>query len=357
MNLETLGWTEALAASFAPLAAQGLSPARVAREDRESYVVYTAGRAVRARVAGALRHRANSRIDFPAVGDWVGLAMDARAGGQAIVHAVVPRRSMLLRRAAGNIGEQLLAANVDTLFICTGLDHDYNLRRIERYLAFAYSGGVAPVVVLTKADLCTDLEERRIEVEAVAAGAPVVCLSTVAPRGLDEVRRLAPPGTTAALVGSSGVGKSSLINALLGRQALATRAVRQHDSRGRHTTTHRQMLLIPEGGLLIDTPGMRELALLADADDVDAGFDDIEALAADCRFRDCTHTGEPGCAVRAAVARGDLDPSRLESRSKLLRELAYLDRRDDPVAAAEERRRWKVIHKSAQEWMKQKYRM
>lgn len=357
MNLETLGWTEALAASFAPLATQGFSAARVAREDRESYIVYTGGRALRARVAGALRHRAGSRVDFPAVGDWVGLAADGGADGSAVIHAVLPRRSMLLRRAAGNAGEQLLAANVDTLFICTGLDHDYNLRRIERYLAFAYSGGVAPVVVLTKADLCTNLDERQTEVEAVAAGAPVVFLSTVAPRGLDDIRRLAPPGTTATLVGSSGVGKSSLINALLERPELATAAVRRHDSRGRHTTTHRQMLLIPGGGLLIDTPGMRELALLADADDVDAGFDDIEALAANCRFRDCTHTREPGCAVRAAVARGALDPARLESRAKLLRELAYLDRRDDPIAAAEERRRWKIIHKSAQEWMRQKYRM
>lgn len=337
-------------------------PARVAREDRESYIVYAAGRALRAQVAGALRHRAVSRIDFPAVGDWVAVAPPVRGtasggGGPAIIHGILPRSSMLMRRGAGNTGEQLLAANVDTLLICCGLDHDFNLRRIERYLTFAYSGGVSPVVLLTKADLCESVENQVAEVEAIAGGAPVVALSNIDHRGVAEVAAFLPRGSTATLVGSSGVGKSSLINAILARDEMKIGAVRGHDSRGRHTTTHRQMLLIPGGGVIIDTPGMRELALLADADDVSASFDDIESLSASCRFRDCTHSSEPGCAVLNAVESGDMDPGRLESYRKQLRELAYFDRKGDPFAEAAERKRWKTIHKAAQQWMREKYRM
>lgn len=368
MNLEALGYDSFFDHRFhqylneiaAPCAVRaGVTlpvAARVAREDRESYVVYTAGRALRAGVSGALRHRAASRTDFPAVGDWVVVAPRV-AESAATIHAILPRRSHVTRKAAGpRTTPQVIAANVDLLLVCCGLDHDFNLRRIERYVTLAYAGGVAPVVVLTKADCAANAADRRAAVEAVCVGVPCLECSIVDDRGVNAVRGMITAGTTAALVGSSGVGKSSLINRFFDEARLAVGAVRGHDSRGRHTTTARQLLLLPGGGVIIDTPGMRELQAWADRDDVDAAFGEIELLAADCRFRDCAHESEPGCAVRAAVDTGDLPRERLHSYRKQLRELAHLDRKEDPAAAAEAKARWKVIHKAAQKHMKQKYR-
>lgn len=362
MTLEQLGYNTDFEIAFADTcsqlrldATQTLIPARVAREDRGSYVIYSAGRAYRAAISGAMRHHANSRFDFPTVGDWV-IASPRGREQSATIHALLPRRSSVTRKSAGTRGDaQIVAANIDVLLICCGLDNDFNARRIERYVTLAYAGGVSPVILLTKADLNADADAMRGELEMTCIGVPCHTVSVIDDRGVDEVRRMLPVGVSAALVGSSGVGKSTLTNRLLGEERLATRAVREDDSRGRHTTTFRQLLLIPDGGVIIDTPGMRELQAWAEEDDIAGAFGEIERLGQSCRFRDCTHRTEPGCAVHAAVASGDLDEGRLQSYQKQIRELQYLDRKEDHAAYLAEKSRWKVIHKAAQRHMKQKY--
>lgn len=357
MSLYQLGWNDDLQLEFNKLAENGALPARVAREDRESYLLLSNGGALRASVSGAFRYRAITRADFPAVGDWV-VAHARPEESAATIHALIPRQSVISRLAAGTRAqEQILAANVDVLLICCGLDRDFNLRRIERYLTVARAGGVKPLVALTKADACADVPARISECRAVAGDAQVLAVSSVDDRGLPEIRARLTAGVTAALVGSSGVGKSSLVNVLLGEERLATGAVRLGDGRGRHTTTYRQMLTLADGGVLIDTPGMRELQVLADEEHLEASFGDIESLTARCRFADCAHESEPGCAVRAAIDSGALDPQRLASFRKLQRELRHMETRDDLAAQAADKARWKSIHKAAQKWHRQKYRM
>lgn len=343
MDLRQLGWTAAFHQDFALFEAEGLTPARVAREDKQSYVVYVECGPLRASVSGRLRNNAAGPADFPAVGDWV--AIQARpAEQQATIHAVLPRRSMFSRHAAGEAArQQVLATNVDCVFLVSGLDGDFNPRRIERYLTLAWESGAAPVIVLNKADVCAELDARIREVEAIALGVPVLVVSACDGRGLAELRSHVGPGITAALLGSSGVGKSSLINSLLGEEQLRIGAVREDDSRGRHTTTHRELLLLPGGGIVIDTPGMRELQLWARDEAVEGAFGDIEQLARACRFRDCAHASEPGCAVRIAVARGVLARDRFESYLKLKRELRFAARREDVGLIRAERERWKPI--------------
>lgn len=357
MDIQQLGWNKELQAHFESQQGPGQIAARVAREDRESYVVYGAGRAMRAAVSGAFRYRAVTRADFPAVGDWV--TVQPRDGETAAtIHAVLQRKSVVSRKAAGTrVEEQVVAANIDLLFVCCGLDLDFNLRRMERYLTLARACRVTPVVALTKADACDCVEERLAATQALAGDARVLALSSVDGRGLADVRGLLQPGVTVALVGSSGVGKSSLINALLGEARLKTQSVREGDGRGRHTTTYRELLPLPNGGVIIDTPGMRELQALADDDDLGAAFSDIDALAAECRFADCKHEHEPGCQVLAAIEAGELDSRRLDSYRKQKRELSYLERRDDLAAQAAVKEKWKRIHKAAQKWYKQKYRL
>jgi len=345
MSLHALGWNSRWEETFTPYRDRGLEAARVAREDRGRYLLLHAAGARPAELAGRLRHEAQGRAELPAVGDWV--AMRSGDGELGVIAAVLPRASAFVRKVAGETTEeQVVAANVDTVFLVAGLDGDLNLRRIERYLAAAWESGAEPVVVLNKADLVEDLEARVVEVESVAPGVPVIAVSALAHQGLEGLGSWLAPGRTVALLGSSGVGKSTLLNALLGEERQDTGAVRADDSRGRHTTTRRELVPLPGGALLLDTPGMRELQLWGGEESLAGTFPDVTELASDCRFRDCRHEGEPGCAVRAAVESGVLDATRLDSWHKLQRELRWLDTRRDARARAAEQAKWKAITKS-----------
>ena len=347
------GWNERFAAAFEAQAGPGRMPARVALEHTHIYRVVTAEEELLARVSGRLRHRAAGRPDFPAVGDWV--VLEPLAGGEARIHAVLPRFSRFSRRAAGDVTEeQVIAANIDVVFLVGGLDGDFNPRRIERYLVVAWESGATPVIVLNKADLVPDPERHADEVRAVAPGVDVHTVSARVPASLAALRGYLGLGRTAALLGSSGVGKSTLVNRLVGHDLLRTQDVRVTDSRGRHTSTARQMVLLDDGGVLIDTPGMRELQLWEGGETLGDAFADVDALAAGCRFRDCRHAQEPGCAVRAAVAAGDLAADRFESFRKLADERAHQGRQLDARALLEEKRRSKVQTKALNKHLKDK---
>jgi ribosome biogenesis GTPase len=352
VDLRLLGWNDSFAAAFAPLAAEGLAPARVTAAYRERWRVHTGAAEPLAVVRGKLRYEAGGPQDLPVAGDWV--AVEAPDGdSEAVIHAVLPRRSQFSRRAAGErTEEQVLAANIDTVFLVSGLDGDYNLRRIERYLTAAWDSGARPVVLLNKADVCPDAASRLAEVEAAAAGVAVHLVSAASGDGVEALAPYLAAGETAAFLGSSGVGKSTLINRLLGHTAQKVSEVRVSDSRGRHTTTHREIFLLPGGGLLLDTPGLRELEVWAGESGLSSTFEDIEEVSLRCKFRDCRHQGEPGCAVAEAVSSGALDPERLESYRKLERELRYQVRRRDAAVRAEENERNKAIHRQMRKFMK-----
>ncbi len=347
-DLTALGWDDVLAEQFEPHARAGLIPGRVAVQHRGAYDVLTEDGDLRCDVPGRLYDEAASPADLPAVGDWVAIAPrpDERAG---TVQAVLPRRTKFSRKTAWQASEeQVLAANVDVVLIVSSLNEDLNLRRLERYLTLAWESGARPVVVLTKVDLADDVAAAVTAVESVAFGAPVHTISSVTGEGLDGLRTYLGPGVTAALLGSSGVGKSTLVNTLAGDELLATREIRD-DGKGRHTTTRRELVQLPGGGLVIDTPGMRELQLWTADEGLEEAFEDVTELFAQCRFSDCGHETEPGCAVKAALADGTLSPERWESYLKLQRELAHLERRLDRRTAAEERKRWKAISAQARE--------
>ena len=341
-DLTALGWDEIRAEQFEPHARAGLIPGRVAVQHRGAYDVLTELGELRCDVAGRLYDESASPADLPAVGDWVALA--ARRDEQGgTVQAVLPRRTKFSRKTAWQAAEeQVLAANVDVVLIVTSLNEDLNLRRLERYLTLAWESGARPVLVLTKADLAEDVAEGVQTVASIAFGVPVVPLSSVTGEGLDALRSHLGPGVTAALLGSSGVGKSTLVNTLAGEELLATREIRD-DGRGRHTTTRRELIQLPDGSLVIDTPGMREIQLWVADEGLEEAFEDVTELFGRCRFSDCSHDSEPGCAVKEALAEGTLSAERWESYLKLQRELAHLERRLDKRAASEERKRWKAI--------------
>jgi ribosome biogenesis GTPase / thiamine phosphate phosphatase len=344
--LEDLGWSSRMASAFEPHAAAGLCPARVSLEHTHIYRVLSPEGEQLARIAGRLRHQAGGRADYPAVGDWV--AIDASsAGGDARIRAVLPRFSRFSRRAAGDpTEEQVVAANIDVVFLVSGLDHDFNPRRIERYVLTAWDSGASPVIVLNKADLVDDLAPFLDQVMPVAQGAPVVTVSAKRPESVAALRAHLGRGRTAALLGSSGVGKSSLANVLIGEERLRTREVRESDSRGRHTSSNRQLILLGHEGILIDTPGMRELQLWDTADSLTGAFGDIDTLAEGCRFRDCRHAGEPGCAVATAIEAGTLPAARLESYHKLQQEQAFQLRKQDQRAQLEQKRQFRILMKN-----------
>jgi ribosome biogenesis GTPase len=328
-DLPELGWNDELAENLEP----GLIPGRVAAVHRGAFDVWTEAGSVRSRLPGRLRH---DGLDVGA-GDWVGLS-------DGLIRSVLPRRSAIVRNAAGlTTTAQTLAANVDVAFAVSSLGPDLEPRRMERYLVTLWESGAAPEIVLTKADRLDDPWSLVAEVEAVALGVPVHVVSAVTGQGCEALRARIGAGATAVLLGSSGVGKSTLVNRWLGEEAMATNETREDDDEGRHTTTHRQLLVLPGGGLVIDTPGLRELQLWdAGAAALDATFADVEGFAGDCRFADCTHVHEPDCAVLAAVESGELPGERLHSWRKLQRELLAIAMRKDVRLRKEEARKWRL---------------
>jgi len=335
-TLAVLGWTEELQAAFTTHAERGFEPARVVAEHRGGFLVRGERDERLAHVRGKLRDR-ELWGSMPAVGDWVAVC-DA-PGETAAIEAVLPRKSKVSRKTPWlKAEEHVLVANVDTVLIVSGLDDDFNPRRLERYLTAAWDSGADPVLVLTKLDVC-DERAKLVEAEAIAVGLPVLAVSNVTGEGLDELRELLRPRRTFALLGSSGVGKSTLVNRLAGRRLMPTGDLRR-DGRGRHTTRHRQLLVLPSGALLVDTPGLRELQVWEG--DLDSAFADVAEVAAQCRFNDCGHDTEPGCAVREALASGGLDPDRWESYLKLQRELRSVEVRSSARLHREEKQRWKA---------------
>jgi ribosome biogenesis GTPase len=357
MQLVELGWDDAWAQQFAPFSEKvDVRPGRVAIEFNHNYRVYVDGDEIEAIAAGRLKHHAESRSELPAVGDWVAVRKrpDEDRGS---IQAILPRRSKFSRKAAGNLtDEQVVAANVDVVFLVMALDNDFSVRRMERYVLLARESGAAPVVLLTKPDLAHDVSSQVAEVGAIAGELPIHVLSPKRDEGVDQVRAYLSTGRTAALLGSSGVGKSTIINRLLGSDRLRTRDVRESDSKGRHTTTHRELVKLPEGGLIVDTPGMRELQLWDVGGAVKEAFDDIEVLAAECHFSDCRHREEPRCAVKAAVADGRVSTSRLQSYHKLQDELGHLATQQDERARLEDKRQSKVMNKALRARLKEKGR-
>lgn len=353
-NLETYGWDDTFAAAFAPYAAEGFEAGRVFLQHNRALMLYTASGELQAETTGRLRYHARGAEDLPAVGDWVAFRRVAEEG-KAKIHEIVPRRSKFSRRAAGSeTAEQIVAANVDTVLLVTGLDHDYNPRRVERYLIMAWESGAEPVVVLNKADLIEEVEERRREIGLVAPGVPVHALSAKRGVGVEQLLPYVARGRTVALMGSSGTGKSTITNSLLGAEVQRTQEVRLDDARGRHTTTHRELFVLPGGGLVLDTPGMRELQLLVSERGLRETFEEIEETAALCRFTDCGHEGEPGCAVREALESGRLDPERYRNYRKMQAEMRHAATLVDPRKAHDDKERVKRIHRDLKKIYKKK---
>lgn len=340
MSLENFGWGPVFSQYIDPDDPM-LVPGRVSSQHRSLYRVFAEAGELVCNVSGHLRNQAVTGAELPAVGDWVLLRPRELARGT--IERILPRRSQLSRRAAGTRDEQqIIAANVDTVFIVTALDHDFSLRRMERYLSLVAASGAEPVLVLSKCDLADDCDGKRLAADAIGSGAAVHLVSAITRAGVEELRAYFRRGQTIAFLGSSGVGKSTLINVLLGAEVQRTREVRESDSKGRHTTTYRRLIAFPGGAMLLDTPGMREIQLWADDDALDSTFADIAQAAMNCRFRDCTHQHEPGCAVRDTI-----DQGRLASFHRQQKELEHLRRRSEMQAAQVEKQKWKAIHKAA----------
>ncbi|HEX3048170.1 MAG TPA: ribosome small subunit-dependent GTPase A [Bacillota bacterium] len=343
MDLQQFGWNDYFETEFKPYAVAGYQAGRVFLEHKHLYQVYTIFGEIQGEISGKLRFNNSGSGDFPAVGDWVALSIRPEEK-RGTIQAILPRRSLFSRKAAGQETiRQVMAANFDSVFVMTSLNRDFNQRRLERYLVLAWESGASPVVVLSKADLCADVEEKVALASSAAPGVPIHVISATQGVGLEPLYPYLGTGKTIAILGSSGVGKSTLSNALAGQKLLEVQTIREDDDRGRHTTTHRQLVLLPQGGMVIDTPGLRELSLWNGDEGLDNVFTEIEALARQCRFSDCNHQDEPGCAVKAAISEGSLEPKRYESYLKLRKEMVYMESKQNQRIRIEQKRRMKEI--------------
>lgn len=353
--LAALGWSDFFERQRAQGDFDGLIFARVWQEHRGEYRVLSETGDTRAAIPGKFRHEAKGRNDYPAVGDWV--ACEPRTSSDPLViRTLLERKSKFSRRAAGTHDiEQIVAANIDWVFVLTSMNRDFNARRLERYLTLSHESGAAPVIVLTKTDLASDEERSRVmaELKAVAGTTPYLTLSLVSGEGIDDIRDYLQPGVTGALLGSSGVGKSSLVNALSTATRMEIGPVGE-DDRGRHTTTHRELIVLAEGGILIDTPGMRELQLWGGAEGLLEAYADVEPVATSCRFTNCRHETEPGCAVQAALESGTLPPERWSGYLKLKGELKHELIKTDKAARSAETKKWRTTHKALRSRIKAK---
>ena len=330
INIKKYGFTEV----FSNIVPQdnGLEPARVLSQEKGFYRIITDKGEKMAEISGKFRFQTTVSSEYPAVGDFVFVNWN-ESGDSAIIESLLPRKSAFVRKAAGEPQkEQVVAANIDTVFLCMALNNDFNLRRLERYISIAWDSGAMPVVVLTKSDLCDDLDNKLSEISSVAIGVDVLVTTSVEENGYEELLPFISEGKTVAFIGSSGVGKSTLINRLLGQEYLKTNGLR-NDDKGRHTTTRRELFLLPSGGMVIDTPGMRELGMWDNDTGIERTFADIEELAAQCKFRNCTHTSEPGCAIRRALELGELQTDRWQSYQKLKAENDYMEDKESYLIA------------------------
>jgi len=345
INLDEYGWNDYWSEAFKKIAGEGQKPARVLQEQKGSYKLVSEFGELRGEISGRFRHMASGYDSYPSVGDWVAADLMPQEG-QAVIHALLPRKSKFSRKVAGAVvQEQIVAANFDYVFIVNSLNRDFNLRRLERYLTMAWESGAEPVIVLSKKDLSEDAEEKIREVEAITFGVPIIAASAVTGEGTDALRRYLGVGSTVAILGSSGVGKSTLTNLLAGESIMDTGDIREDDSRGRHTTTYRNLVKLPDAGMIIDTPGMRELQLWESEGGLQGTFEDVESLGSSCRFRDCSHENEPGCAVLEAVRNGLLPAVRLESYRKLKKELRFIESKHNQSVRMAEKKNSKEISK------------
>lgn len=352
MKLKNLGWDDFFENHFSKYQTQGYTPLRIIRENCSQYLAIGEAGEFTCSVTGKFQNQAQSKGDFPAVGDWV-VAKIYPKESKAKIHQILPRKSAFIRKVAGTTTqEQVVASNIDIVFIVCGLDLNYNVRRIERYLTLAWESGAQPIILLNKADLCEKANQRKDEVESIAIGVPIYTISALQNNGLDIINSYVKKGQTAAFLGSSGVGKSTIINALLGTQKLQVKEVSKLGSRGRHTTTFRELVFLPNQGMLIDTPGMRELQVWGDEEGLKQVFDEIEKLGKNCKFRDCEHQNEPHCAVKKALKTGTLHPDRYTSYKKLKNEFTYLENRKTMKPQVLEKTRWKKISERIKELKK-----
>ena len=332
-----------------------LIPARVIGQEKSSYKIQLSDQITKhAVVLGKFRHEVVEKSEFPAVGDWV-LIDQNLTGDTSIIHKVLNRKSCLSRKVAGTeMEEQIIASNIDYVFIATSLNSDLNINSIERYLKLVWDSKAIPVIVLTKSDLCSDLNERLLEIEKISVGVDKVVTSCMNDTGLEEIKKYFLPHNTNVIVGSSGVGKSTLVNSLFGEIKVKTQGIRDDDDKGKHTTTSRYLFLMPFGGMMIDTPGMRELQLWGNDEGMEKQFEDIEELKLQCKFTNCNHNAEPGCAIQLGLKNGSLDNDHWNSYLKMKKELEFLQAKMDKGLQSERKNKWKKIHKTAKEHVKNK---